>query len=429
MALLLPAACFLAGCAISYLMTVRYQWREGGWYGYFGQGAYDATGILGYAARRTWRLLDYHLPPAVAVLAVGAFALLLMASLKKRRSDAIATLALLAVGIAIFAAILTIYPFGGSRQNIYLGPVIFLATGVSIHWMAGSLAALTRRARVAPALAAAAAGAIALAGVGDIGQDSPYGRDHTKAVLAFLEENVEEGDMVYATNYAATSLKFYQDEKPNSYHYGRIECWSAYAPCIREMADLLVSLSNAPNRIFLVYNSASILEELELLEERIFVERFLVKRTGRNVYANRQFDIALIANAKSFKESLEAAARSDYEALVAGEPAVRADFDVYINDNTLTYAKEPCVRADTAAMFFLHLVPADVADLPAERKQYGFDNLDFRFNDYRIPQGERCVVVRELPDYAIARIRTGQFVVNEDGTDTRLWEGDIRFDE
>ena len=57
--------------------------------------------------------------------------------------------------------------------------------------------------------------------------------------------------MVYATSYAATSLKFYQDED-RIYHYGQIECWSAYAPCIREMADLLVSLPNAPNRIFLV---------------------------------------------------------------------------------------------------------------------------------------------------------------------------------
>ncbi len=29
--LLWPAACFLAGCAISYAVTVRYQWREGGY--------------------------------------------------------------------------------------------------------------------------------------------------------------------------------------------------------------------------------------------------------------------------------------------------------------------------------------------------------------------------------------------------------------
>ena len=137
---------------------------------------------------------------------------------------------------------------------------------------------------------------------------------HTKAVLAFLEENVEEGDMVFATSYAATSLKFYQDED-RIYHYGQIECWSAYAPCIREMADLLVSLPNAPNRIFLVYNSPSILEELELLEERIVVERFARPVASRH-YAHIQLDVALIANAKEFKESLEAAVRSDYEALL-----------------------------------------------------------------------------------------------------------------
>ena len=439
-ALLLPAACFLAGCAISYLMTARYQWGlKGAGYGYC-QDEYDAAGISRCAARRTWRLLDYHLPPDVAILAVGAFALMLMASLKRRRSDAIATLALVAVGIAIFAAILTIYPFGGYRQNIYLGPVIFLAAGVSIHWMADSLAALTRRAWLAPALAATAAGAIALAGVGDIRQYRPYERDYnTKAVLAFLEGHVEEEDMVFATSYAATSLKFYQDED-RTYRYGQIECWSAYAPCIREMADLLVSLPNAPNRIFLVYRSASILEELELLEERIVVEH--VARLGANRYVlehryaynpqfyNQQFDVALITNAKEFKESLEAATRSDYEALVAGEPAVRADFDIYINDNTLAYVKEPCARADTEATFFLHLVPADVADLPAERKQYGFDNLDFDYDGFAATSlGGRCLAKRSLPDYPIARIRTGQSLVNEDGSYTTLWEGEIHFDE
>ena len=434
-ALLLPATCFLAGCAISYLMTARYQWQKDSRrnYTYYCQDAYDAAGHLGCVARRTWRLLDYHLPPDVAILSVGVFALMLMASLKRRRSDAIATLALLAVGIAIFAAILTVYPFGGYSQNIYLGPVIYLATGVSIHWMADSLAARTRRAWLAPALPAAAVGAIALAGVGDIRQYRPYERDYnTKAVLAFLEEHVEEGDMVFATSYAATSLKFYQDED-RTYHYGRIECWSTYAPCIREMVDLLASLPDTPNGIFLVYNSASILEELELLEERISVEHVARLGASRNVlehrYAYNQLDVALITNTKEFKESLEAAARSDYEALVAGEPAVRADFDIYVNDNTLAYVKEPCAHADTEAVFFLHLVPADVADLPAERKQYGFDNLDFRFNDYRIPQGERCVIVRELPDYAITRILTGQFLVNEDGSYTRLWGGEVRFDE
>ena len=90
------------------MTTARYQWRQGYWsiYSYYCQDAYDAAGIFGCAARRTWYLLNYHLPPAVAALAVGAFALLLTASLKKRRSDAIATLAVLAVGVAIFAGML-----------------------------------------------------------------------------------------------------------------------------------------------------------------------------------------------------------------------------------------------------------------------------------------------------------------------------------
>ena len=58
-------------------------------------------------------------------------------------------------------------------------------------------------------------------------------------------------------------------------------------------------------------------------------------------------------------------------------------------------------------MFFLHLIPADVDDLPEERRQYGFDNLDFAF--YGLTAGGFCEATRELPDYAIATIRTGQF--------------------
>ena len=434
-ALLLPAACFLTGCAISYAVTARFQWRGETRrnYSYWCEDVYDAAGHLGCAAWRTWGLLDYHLPPGVTILAVGAFALMLTASLKRRRSDAIATLVLLAVGIAIFAGILTIYPFRGFRHGLYLGPVIFLAAGVSIHWMADGLAARTRRAWLAPALAAAAAGALGLAGVGDIRQYRPYERDYnTKAVLAFLEEHVEEGDMVFATSFAATSLKFYRDED-RTWHYGSIECWSAYAPCIREMADLLISLPNTPNRIFLIYSSASILEELELLEERIVVERVARLGASRYVleprYALNQLDVALITNAKEFKESLEATARSDYEVLVAGEPAVRADFDVYVGEDSLTYVKEPCVRADTEAEFFLNLIPADANDLPDHRKQYGFDNLGFRFDNHEFRLAEGCVAVHELPDYPIARIHTGQSLLNEDGSYTNLWEGEIRFDE
>ena len=62
-------------------------------------------------------------------------------------------------------------------------------------------------------------------------------------------------------------------------------------------------------------------------------------------------------------------------------PVVHADYDIYhdAGKNALVYLREPCNRADTEARFFLHLIPADVEDLPEVRRQHGFDNLDFEF--------------------------------------------------
>ena len=118
------------------------------------------------------------------------------------------------------------------------------------------------------------------------------------------------------------------------------------------------------------------------------------------------------------------ARQAAYEALVAGEPAVRSDFDVYLRDNTLVYAKEPCARADTEATFFLHLIPADVNDLPDHRKQYGFDNLDFRFDGSGAVFDGRCRATAALPEHDITRIRTGQYVPVDSGF-SHLWEGEI----
>ncbi len=95
----------------------------------------------------------------------------------------------------------------------------------------------------------------------------------------------------------------------------------------------------------------------------------------------------------------------------------------------ISAATARCVRSAPSRRFLLNLIPVDVDDLPDHRKRHGFDNLDFHFNDHKPPLTERYAAVRELPDYAIAYVRSGQFVVNEDGSTTRLWEEEIRFDE
>ena len=110
------------------------------------------------------------------------------------------------------------------------------------------------------------------------------------------------------------------------------------------------------------------------------------------------------------------AALAAYERIAAGDygaPVAQSAFDVYLSDDGLAYIKEPCAAGDTDARFFLHIVPANPADLPTDRRERGFDNLDFRFADRGARIDGKCVATRSLPDYPIERIRTGQFVSGE----------------
>ena len=117
-----------------------------------------------------------------------------------------------------------------------------------------------------------------------------------------------------------------------------------------------------------------------------------------------------------------------WSAATSGEPAVRSDFDVYLSENELIYVKEPCARADTEAKFFLALFPADANDLPGRRRQHGFDNLDFDFDERGVIFDGRCTARIPLPEYAITRIGTGQYVPAGDGFHN-LWEAEFRLEQ
>ena len=102
--------------------------------------------------------------------------------------------------------------------------------------------------------------------------------------------------------------------------------------------------------------------------------------------------------------------RADYAALAAAEPAARDYFDLYWRDNRLTYLRETCAAGDTAAAFFLHIVPENPTDLPANRQDAGFAHGGFEF----VRQGGhfdgKCLATVSLPDYPIKEMRTGQYV-------------------
>ena len=108
----------------------------------------------------------------------------------------------------------------------------------------------------------------------------------------------------------------------------------------------------------------------------------------------------------------------------ADELLIDGDFRVYRRaGHWLLYVKEDCAQGDTAERFLLHITPANAADLPPGRREYGFDNRDFEFGEAGIRLEGKCIAERRLPPYAIAGIRTGQY--RRGGA--ILWAGEYHF--
>ena len=108
------------------------------------------------------------------------------------------------------------------------------------------------------------------------------------------------------------------------------------------------------------------------------------------------------------------------DAFADREPALRAPFDVYRDGRTLTYVRDGCARANTEPRFFVHVRPADAGDLPEERRRYGYESLAFAFRERGLRHGGTCMAAFELPDYPLARVRTGQFTA-----DGPVWAGEF----
>ena len=102
--------------------------------------------------------------------------------------------------------------------------------------------------------------------------------------------------------------------------------------------------------------------------------------------------------------------RIDRPPAAALPPLAQDRFNLYRQGNRLTYYKEGCTADDTREEFFLHILPADDADLPPASRPYGFANRDFAFGEYGALYGANCWAVVPLLEYPIDRIRTGQYV-------------------
>ena len=93
-------------------------------------------------------------------------------------------------------------------------------------------------------------------------------------------------------------------------------------------------------------------------------------------------------------------------------PAARSVFDLYADDNSLTYAKQPCYERDTQGRFLLTAFPSDPANLTEGARESGLDHnsLNFDFRDRGALLDGACVAVVPLPEYPIDAIETGQWL-------------------
>ena len=115
----------------------------------------------------------------------------------------------------------------------------------------------------------------------------------------------------------------------------------------------------------------------------------------------------------------------------AGEPIIRSSYDVYLHKeeagdgsgeasrSRLFYFKPGCSQDDYGTRFFMHVFPRSADDLPNERKEAGYVELDFALEDFGGRYGGDCFAVRDLPEYDILEIRTGQ----TNGENSNSWQG------
>ena len=461
---LLPAvAAFGLGTGLSWFLTASGQIaRQGTVLDHLGRRTFggdllDPVAVLGFLGAQTRELLAWHLPGSVILAALAALALLLFRSFRARASvdggaspglpaagssspgsspsgrspaaRAVALLLGLSFAMAAGAALLRLYPLGGMRPLLYLGPILFLGVGLVFSRLADAAEARFGGVRVrwaGSAVFAVALGGVAVAGAAALLQTTPYGRrGNAQAVLATLEREARPGEFVQVSGVAAPPLRFYLgDDADDRFHFGAEGCYGPVRPCVLETVRAAVVRGAVSDRMWFVHASGQggrIREEWKRWDERVEVESVIEGEGDTDLFLLTGIPEALAAR--------EAARLERYRSLPArngGEPAVRSTFEVRHEGGSLFYTRKRCARADRESRFFLDLFPAEGDPPgntpPANGEDSGFENRDFDFAEYGSFFADGCPAAVPLPGYPIARLRTGQ----RNAAGGESWEAEIR---
>ena len=202
--------------------------------------------LLHFLITNTKGLLSFFIPGQVITLCfVFAAVVFCIVQIRARKYDTVTLLGFLSFSIAICAALVRIYPYGGVRQCLFLAPVVALFAGVAF---ADLLQRLQRYWQ--PAATVAFLGLILLSGYRGMLRLWPYGEyEDTKSILKELATSSAPNDQVWVNHDAVEAVDFYLQGKDHRFLYGKFhKDPQAYVP------ELLGSIDPHDNRLWLVFS-------------------------------------------------------------------------------------------------------------------------------------------------------------------------------
>jgi hypothetical protein len=244
------SASLATGAVLSFFLTLRAQYRTGGrghWY--LASEYFDARtmNLFHFLSTNSIYLLRFLIPGHIFdLLVVFAAVTFCIVQVIYREYYSITLLLFSSLLIIMLASIANVYPYGGVRQCLFLGPVVALFVGVAF-------ADLTQRLNVSvrPIATVALLAIIAVCLCRETIREWPYGEyEDTKSILRTLQTEIGPNDEVWVNHDAAEAIEFYMQGRDQRFVYGKYrgEEPQGYAP------ELLGSIDSHRKRVWLIFS-------------------------------------------------------------------------------------------------------------------------------------------------------------------------------
>lgn len=243
------ASCSLGiGCAVSFFLTLRYQWGDDAWYlkDYFWT---PGSSMVHFVVSSTHHLFTFLLPGlAAASISVIAIIIDLTASIRarKRSRSPVAILACTSCGIVLLCSLLRLYPYGPIRQCLFLSPVLCLLASASVVHVAEKIPGRSGQVTFAAMILI-----IVASGIFQIRLLKPYAEiEDIQPVLQSLKTQIQPGDRVYVYPNAVFAVDFYLRNRDPRFIYGD---YHQQTPS-KYIDDIQSNVGPASKRLWIVFS-------------------------------------------------------------------------------------------------------------------------------------------------------------------------------